>query len=189
MWRIDQFAYCLHGQDGSEQCGIGRVHFVDIPDAFIQIVPAGQEGNAQAYNVFDIRKCASGLNRKCKPTTRCRDTSCPPCFYYSATRTDLDGPKLCKPCQTCAKGEYASRGTRQEVRQCTRECPDGLMHRRIVRKCSISEDGMDAGSYVKATPTSIFAAGKPCATNEWYLGTRTPILRGLLCRILVTTRT
>ena len=37
---------------------------------------------------------------------------------------------------------------------------------------------MDAGSYVKATPTSIFAAGKPCAANKWYLGTRTPMFTG-----------
>ena len=52
------------------------------------------------------------------------------------------------------------------------------MYRGIVGECGISADGVDAGSYVKATPTSIFAAGKPCAANEWYLGTRTPIFTG-----------
>ena len=57
MWKIDPFAYCPHGQDGSEQCGVGSVHHVEIPDAFTKIVPAGEDGNAEAYNVFDIRKC------------------------------------------------------------------------------------------------------------------------------------
>ena len=57
IWKIDPFAYCPHGHDGTEMCGIGRVHHAEVPDAFTKIVPAGQEGNAEAYNVFDARKC------------------------------------------------------------------------------------------------------------------------------------
>lgn len=57
VWKIDPFAYCPHGQDGSEQCGIGRVHHAEIPEAFTKIMPAGATGNAEAYNVFDVRKC------------------------------------------------------------------------------------------------------------------------------------
>jgi hypothetical protein len=58
VWRIDPFAYCPYGADGTEQCGIGRVHHVNIPDAFTEIIPEGAEGNAGAsYSVFDVRKC------------------------------------------------------------------------------------------------------------------------------------
>jgi hypothetical protein len=58
IWRIDPFAYCPADASGtSETCGIGRVRHAKIPGAFTEIVPAGQHGNAQAYNVFDVRKC------------------------------------------------------------------------------------------------------------------------------------
>lgn len=58
IWRIDPFAYCPADSSGAgEVCGIGRVHHAEIPDAFTRIVPPGETGNAQAYNVFDIRKC------------------------------------------------------------------------------------------------------------------------------------
>lgn len=58
VWRIDPFAYCPPDASGTnERCGIGRVHHVEIPDAFTKIVPAGEKGNANAYNVFDVRKC------------------------------------------------------------------------------------------------------------------------------------
>jgi hypothetical protein len=33
------------------------VHYVNIPDAFTEIVPAGEKGNAGAYNVFNLEKC------------------------------------------------------------------------------------------------------------------------------------
>lgn len=58
IWRIDPFAYCPSDASGnSETCGIGRVHHAEIEDAFTRIVPPGETGNAEAYNVFDIRKC------------------------------------------------------------------------------------------------------------------------------------
>jgi hypothetical protein len=58
IWRIDPFAYCPADASGiGEVCGIGRVRHAEIPDAFTKIVPVGEEGNAQAYNIFDIRKC------------------------------------------------------------------------------------------------------------------------------------
>jgi hypothetical protein len=58
IWRIDPFAYCPADASGvGEVCGIGRVHHAEIPDAFTKIIPAGEHGNAQAYNVFDVRKC------------------------------------------------------------------------------------------------------------------------------------
>jgi hypothetical protein len=42
VWNIDQFAYCQLSNDGStEQYGFGKVHSVEIPDAFTQIVPEG----------------------------------------------------------------------------------------------------------------------------------------------------
>ena len=31
---------------------------------------------------------------------------------------------------------------------------------------------------MKATPTRIFAAGKPCTANKWYVGTRMPMFAG-----------
>lgn len=57
VWRIDPFAYCPYGTDGTDRCGIGRVHYANIPDAFTEIVPAGEKGNAAAYNVFNSQKC------------------------------------------------------------------------------------------------------------------------------------
>jgi len=53
VWKIDPFAYCPHGDDGSQNCGVGRVHFADIPDAFTEIKVDGEN----MVNVFDIRKC------------------------------------------------------------------------------------------------------------------------------------
>ena len=42
VWKIDPFGYCPLGNDGTtEQCGFGKVHSVEIPDAFTQIVPEG----------------------------------------------------------------------------------------------------------------------------------------------------
>ena len=42
----------------SETCRIGRVRFVHIPDAFMQIIPAGEDPNNQEQcNVLDVRKC------------------------------------------------------------------------------------------------------------------------------------
>lgn len=49
VWKIDPFAYCAPGND---DCGLGRVHFADIPGAFTE-VKVGEE----TVNVFDIRKC------------------------------------------------------------------------------------------------------------------------------------
>jgi hypothetical protein len=58
IWKIDPFAYCPSDASGaSETCGIGRVHHAEVEDAFTKIVPAGENGNADAYNVFDVRKC------------------------------------------------------------------------------------------------------------------------------------
>jgi hypothetical protein len=57
VWKMDPFGYCPHLGGGSERCSMGRVHFVDIPEAFTQIVPAGQSEASEAYHVFDIRKC------------------------------------------------------------------------------------------------------------------------------------
>jgi len=59
VWRIDPFAYCpADGSGTGELCGIGRVRHAEIPDAFTRIVPPDDTtGNAEAYNVFDIRKC------------------------------------------------------------------------------------------------------------------------------------
>ncbi len=60
VWKVDPFGYCPHlGGDGAssgECCSMGRVHFVDILEAFTQIVPAGQS-ETEAYHVFDIQKC------------------------------------------------------------------------------------------------------------------------------------
>ena len=47
VWRIDPFAFCPKGRDGTENCGVGKVKFVDVPEAFTEIVPAGTNGSAQ----------------------------------------------------------------------------------------------------------------------------------------------
>lgn len=63
VWRIDPFGYCPHNTVENEKCGTGRVHYVDIPDAFTEIVPARTAENTEgttpeeSYNVFDIDKC------------------------------------------------------------------------------------------------------------------------------------
>lgn len=54
VWKIDPFAYCPHGDDGSDNCGLGRVHFADIPGAFTEVAVNGET----QVNVFDIRKCS-----------------------------------------------------------------------------------------------------------------------------------
>lgn len=55
VWKIDPFAYCPHGNDGSSSnCGLGRVHFADIPGAFTKVEVDGEKQT----NVFDIRKCS-----------------------------------------------------------------------------------------------------------------------------------
>ncbi len=54
VWRIDPFAYCPYGEDGTDRCGIGRVHYVNIPDAFTEIIAEGEDGPS---SVFDARKC------------------------------------------------------------------------------------------------------------------------------------
>ena len=42
VWKIDPFAYCPLGNDGStEQCCFGKVHSVEIPNAITEIVPQG----------------------------------------------------------------------------------------------------------------------------------------------------
>ena len=106
--------------------------------------------------------------------------------YESAACTDLDGPKFCKACQTCAKGQYAStactNGHDRLCSNCTRECPDGLMHTGIMGECGTGPDAVDVVSCVQATPTSIFAAGRQCAANEWYVGTRTAVFAGATVR-------
>lgn len=57
VWRIDPFAYCPWSGDGAtDRCGIGRVKFADIPDAFTDIMPEGYNGT-DTPNVFDVRKC------------------------------------------------------------------------------------------------------------------------------------
>lgn len=53
VWKIDPFAYCPHGDDGTPNCGLGRVHFADIPGAFTEVSVEGEK----QINVFDIRKC------------------------------------------------------------------------------------------------------------------------------------
>lgn len=62
VWRIDPFGYCPNwSPDGkTDRCsGMGKVHFVDIPDAFTDIRPNGfnETTDGQDANVFDVRKC------------------------------------------------------------------------------------------------------------------------------------
>lgn len=58
VWKIDPFAYCPHGNDGTANCGIGRVHFADVEGAFTDVkVQVQQEGDLEQTSVFDIRKC------------------------------------------------------------------------------------------------------------------------------------
>ncbi len=58
IWRIDPFAYCPYSNDGkNDQCGIGRVHHAEIPDAFTKIFPKDAADGEGAYNIFDVRKC------------------------------------------------------------------------------------------------------------------------------------
>lgn len=50
IWKIDPFSYCPHGDVENPRC-IGRVSFVDVPDAFTAI-----QANTTT-NVFDVNKC------------------------------------------------------------------------------------------------------------------------------------
>jgi hypothetical protein len=48
IWRVDPYAYCPVGDDGTSRCGAGNVGFVDIPGSFLEIA---------ADSIFDITQC------------------------------------------------------------------------------------------------------------------------------------
>jgi len=126
----------------------------------------------------ETQACANGTNRVCQPTSRCKDASCPPGYYESSTCTDAEGPKFCTRCRSCGKGEYESRSCanahNRECKNCTRECPDSRMQQGIVGECTTGADKVDAVSCVQST--SIMGL-QPCRSNEWYVGTRTPMFK------------
>jgi hypothetical protein len=135
------------------------------------------------------RACASGLNRLCEPSTKCKDAECPPGFYESATCTDPEGPKFCTPCCSCSRGQYQSKTCAtqhdRECSDCTSECPDVVAYAGIVGECKTGLDKVDAVACVPAFQASarrqeitVPTAGRSCGANEWYVGSRTPMYAG-----------
>lgn len=56
IWKIDPFVYCPEDASGnSESCGVGLVSYADVPDAFTEIIPVGEDGTPT--NVFSSQKC------------------------------------------------------------------------------------------------------------------------------------
>jgi hypothetical protein len=164
----------------------------------VKCVPCDQPCANQSKFLQEKRACTGGLNRQCEPTTKCKDASCPPGYYESATCTDPNGPKFCTPCQVCSPGQYQSTlCTTQSNRvctDCTSECPDAFNYIGIVGSCDSGFDTIDAVSCVPAfwgwgyyyrrglesrrqstTSTTVATAGGACGENEWYVGARTPM--------------
>jgi hypothetical protein len=128
----------------------------------VRCVPCDPPCQNQSSFLRETRACggANGLNRKCEPTTTCKDAACPAGFYESSTCTDPEGPKFCAPCRSCSPGQYQSKlcsGSQdRECTDCTSECPDTVNYIGIVGECKTGYDTVDAVQCVPASWDAFF---------------------------------